>query len=81
MVDFEVDGCQHRLDPRIVKHDIKRNNNLIELGWRVIRLNWSEFKKLKDLEKFEIVNSIKEQRIIDSPCLTYFGFLIGAPCQ
>jgi very-short-patch-repair endonuclease len=74
MVDFEVDGCQHRLDPRIVEHDTKRNNNLIALGWKVIRLNWSEFKKLKDLEKFEIVNSIKEQRIINSPCLTYFGF-------
>ena len=73
-IDFEVDGCQHRVDPRIVEHDIKRNINLVNLRWKIIRLNWSEFKKLKDLEKFDIVNSIKEQRIIKSNCLSYFGF-------
>jgi very-short-patch-repair endonuclease len=73
MIDFEVDGCQHRLDPRIIEHDIKRNQELIKQGWKIIRLNWSEFKKLNDLEKISIINSIKTIEKINSICLTYFG--------
>jgi len=60
-IDFEIDGDQHYTDPRIVESDKRRNEYLINLGWRVIRIKWSEFKKLnnkKDYVDF-IINELK----------------------
>lgn len=48
---FEVDGEQHYLDKRIVNHDIIRCENLLRLGWKGIRIRWSHFQKLSDIEK------------------------------
>ena len=31
-IDFEVDGDQHYLDPRIVESDKRRNKHLIDSG-------------------------------------------------
>ena len=52
-VDFEVDGHQHYVDKRIIKHDKERTANLKELGWKTIRLDWRFFKKLTYSERRE----------------------------
>ena len=53
----EIDGEQHYLDKRIVKHDKVRTARLMELGFKCIeRVRWSEFQKLdKDSQK-EFIN-------------------------
>lgn len=72
-INLEIDGCQHRLDPRIVIHDIKRNKYLISLGWKIIRVNWSEFKKLNSLEKENLILSIKSDDVKPSLVVSLFG--------
>lgn len=49
-IDIEIDGDQHYLDERIVKSDILRNEYLENLGWKIIRIKWSDYKKLVDKE-------------------------------
>lgn len=51
-IDLEIDGDQHHLDPRVVKSDIRRNAYLIDLGWSIIRIKWSDYKKLVDKKAF-----------------------------
>ena len=55
----EIDGEQHYLDKRIVKHDKVRTTRLTELGFKCIeRVRWSEFQKLdKDGQK-EFINKL-----------------------
>lgn len=50
-IDIEIDGSQHKLDLRIVEHDIKRDKYLNDLGWVVYRIYWPEWKKLTFVEK------------------------------
>lgn len=57
---FEVDGEQHYVDKRIVEHDIKRTLKLNELGWDGIRIRWSHFQKLNDIDKQNKVKEIIE---------------------
>jgi very-short-patch-repair endonuclease len=73
-IDLEIDGCQHRLDPKIVEHDKKRNQNLIDLGWRIIRINWANFQKLNQEEKKIIVNSLITKHLLESSVVNLFGF-------
>ena len=42
-IDFEVDGSQHWLDKKIIEHDKKRNQTLIDNGWTVIRMRWDNW--------------------------------------
>lgn len=49
-IDIEIDGDQHYLDKRITKSDKRRDEYLKNLGWKVIRIRWSEYKKLVDKE-------------------------------
>ena len=51
-IDLEIDGDQHHLDQRIVKSDIRRNEYLSSLGWKTIRVKWSDYKKLDDKKTF-----------------------------
>ena len=62
-IDLEIDGDQHYLDPRIAEGDKRRNRYLEELGWKIIRIKWSDYKKLVDKEQF--VNYILFQ--LDGP--------------
>jgi very-short-patch-repair endonuclease len=55
-IDLEIDGDQHYLDKRVIESDQRRNKYLEELGWTVIRVKWSEYKKLEDKKSF--VNKI-----------------------
>lgn len=45
-VDIEIDGEQHYTDKRIVDSDIRRTEYLENLGWKIYRIRWSDFKKL-----------------------------------
>lgn len=58
-IDLEIDGDQHHLDKRIVESDKRRNLYLEELGWTIIRVKWSEYKKL--INKKDYVNTILER--------------------
>lgn len=58
-VDLEIDGDQHYLDKRVIESDKRRNKYLEDLGWTIIRVKWSDFKKLTN--KKEYVESIINQ--------------------
>ena len=60
-IDVEIDGDQHYLDKRIISHDVKRNKNLKGLGWTIIRIRWSEYKKLDFIQRTEFINKLKIQ--------------------
>lgn len=51
-IDLEIDGDQHHLDQRVVKSDIRRNEYLGALGWKTIRIKWSDYQKLVDKKTF-----------------------------
>lgn len=60
---LEIDGEQHYVDSKMLIHDAKRTEKLIELGWTGIRIRWSEFQKLSTEQKKnkveEIISSMK----------------------
>ena len=65
---IEIDGEQHYVDHRIVEHDKVRTPRLHELGWRLLtRIRWSEFQKLEQSEKenlvFRLLQTIKIQKL------------------
>lgn len=45
-IDIEIDGEQHHQDQRIIESDKRRNTYLQNLGWKIIRIRWSDYKKL-----------------------------------
>lgn len=51
-IDFEIDGEQHYLDKRIIASDIRRTEYLENLGWKILRVRWSEYQKLVDKRSF-----------------------------
>ena len=65
---IEIDGEQHYVDYRIVEHDKIRTQKLHELGWRLLtRIRWSEFQKLEQSEKenlvYRLLQTIKIQKL------------------
>ena len=60
-IDFEVDGSQHSVDARIIKHDIERTAKLEANGWKVIRINWSEWQSQNDASHRQWVLWFKQQ--------------------
>ena len=52
---IEIDGEQHYVDEKIVKHDIVRTKILENLGWHITRIRWSSYSKLTRSEKEEII--------------------------
>jgi Protein of unknown function (DUF559)/NUMOD3 motif len=59
-IDLEIDGEQHYLDERIIKSDDRRNKFLENLDWKIIRIRWSRFKKLNNLERKEFIGKLIE---------------------
>ena len=57
-IDIEIDGSQHRVDPKIVESDKKRDQLLKEDGWDIIRVNWSKYQKLEKKDKKEYVRDL-----------------------
>lgn len=56
---LEIDGEQHYLDKRIVEHDKKRNEKLLQLGWQGIRVRWADFRRLTEKEKEDTIENIR----------------------
>lgn len=47
----------------IIESDIRRNEYLESLGWKIIRIRWSDYQKLERKEKEKFVqNFIKKIR-------------------
>jgi hypothetical protein len=55
---LEIDGEQHYCDKRIVEHDKKRTEFLNSIGWKGIRIRWSEFQKKSKEEKYHYLKEI-----------------------
>lgn len=70
-IAIEIDGEQHYVDKRIIKHDIKRTKKLESLGWRIIRVRWSVYQKLNYNEKKEIINNLMIYKENDKKVITY----------
>lgn len=69
-VYIEIDGEQHRFDPKIVDHDKVRTAILNDEGWFLYkRIYWPDFVKLTESEKVKFINNIKND-------LTKLGILI-----
>ena len=69
-IDIEIDGDQHYLDDKILKSDIKRNNFLKEKGWDIIRIKWSDYKKM----------SIENKQVYIRQLIDYInGLIIDKP--
>lgn len=57
-VDLEVDGEQHYSNPDVMKSNKKRDIFLKNNDWKVIRIKWGDFKRLKDFEKIEYIKNL-----------------------
>lgn len=77
MIDLEIDGQQHFVDPKIVESDKRRNKFLTDCGWRIYRVNWSAFMKLKKSDKDKVVDIIKNDLKINHDSLIY---ITGITC-
>lgn len=58
MIDLEIDGDQHYLDNRIIESDKRRNKKLNKLGWKILRIKWSDYKKLEKIQKEEVIKNL-----------------------
>lgn len=59
-IAIEIDGEQHYVDKRIAASDVNRNEYLINLGWHIYRIRWSDYQKLNLAGKQQIINEIKK---------------------
>lgn len=55
----EIDGEQHYL-PYMIEHDNERKKYLEDLGWKGIRIRWTEYKKLSLSDKENKIKEIKK---------------------
>lgn len=59
---IEIDGEQHYNDPKVIEHDKIRTSRLEELGWIcLMRIRWSEYKKLSKEEQEHLVAELQNQ--------------------
>ena len=62
MTYIEIDGEQHYVDKKIVKHDEVRKENLSKTEWKcVCRIRWSKFKKLTNTQKHKFIIGLKNK--------------------
>ena len=59
-IDFEVDGSQHYVDPKIVEHDKVRTQHLESLGWKTFRIDWRVWQKMSNDQKHEKIEELKK---------------------
>lgn len=59
---IEVDGEQHYTDIKVIEHDKKRTEELLNEGWVCVkRIRWSEFKKLSKEDKKSFIQDLKNK--------------------
>lgn len=56
----EIDGHQHIDSEYAIQHDKERDKYLENLGWKGIRINWSEYKKLNFENRQQKIQEIKK---------------------
>lgn len=56
---IEIDGHQHTDSEYMIQHDKDRDLYLENLGWKGMRIRWSEYKKLNIEERKNIIYDIK----------------------
>ncbi len=59
-IDIEIDGEQHYCDTKIVESDIRRTKYLEDNGWDVIRIRWSDYKRLKLNDRIKFIIELKD---------------------
>lgn len=58
LIDIEIDGDQHIYDKSVIKSNHRRDKYLTNLGWKIIRILWSEYQKLTPESKKEYINAL-----------------------
>jgi very-short-patch-repair endonuclease/uncharacterized C2H2 Zn-finger protein len=58
-IDVEIDGEQHFISLKNIERDQKRTEYLESLGWKVVRIRWSEYQKKTSEEKHEVIQQIR----------------------
>ena len=57
-IAIEIDGDQHYLDNKIIESDKRKNKFLIEDGWDIIRIKWSDYQKMNRFEKENYISQL-----------------------
>ena len=57
-IDVEIDGEQHYVNDDLCERDQIRDKRLEEIGWRTIRIRWSQFQKLSPNDKEEYIKNL-----------------------
>jgi very-short-patch-repair endonuclease len=57
-INIEIDGDQHYLDEVVIKSNKKRDIFLTENNWNVIRIRWSDYKKMKYVDKKDYIENL-----------------------
>lgn len=60
ILDIEIDGEQHYLDPKIFRSNQRRDQELRDAGWRVLRIRWADFQRMNDADRKLFVDSVVE---------------------
>jgi very-short-patch-repair endonuclease len=71
-VDLEIDGDQHKLDEKIIAHDIKRDDKSKDAGFVVYRIMWSDYQKLNQEEKSKFLLELKSFLLDESNPIPQF---------
>ena len=58
---IEIDGEQHYSDPKIIESDKRRKVFLERLGWDLIRIRWSDYKKLNFDYRTKFISDLKSE--------------------
>jgi very-short-patch-repair endonuclease len=60
MIDIEIDGFAHHSDADAFQHDRERQNDLIALGWTVLRFTWHDLTDRPDWVLGQIRAAIRQ---------------------
>ena len=57
-IDIEIDGEQHYTDVKIIKSNKKRDDYLKRNNWTVVRIRWSDYKKLDKIKRENFIKNL-----------------------
>ena len=61
ILDLEIDGEQHYVDPRVLASNQRRDEELRNLGWKVLRVRWSDFQRMQADDRTAYVDNVLRQ--------------------
>lgn len=69
-IDLEINGEQHYVDKRIRNSDLLRYKYLENIGYKIIKIRWSKYKKLNQEKKIfflkKLITFLKRKEILCS---------------